>query len=818
LTIFKNMSLFAKMIMGGITVVVVPFVIAGVLTYGQLSRFLESIAEEKAQQIAVDLSALAQNVFHRELNFVSSVARNAEIREAAASGKYRFIQKRLEDTFHISGAYEGSLLMVDKNGIVRADADDPKRIGTNLSHRSYFQTAKAGKANIGVPVTARTKGVMGKRGVALCAPIISETYGFVGAAVIFLEIKFIVDALNSVKLGETGHAYLADKRGSILVYPNKKSIHRTKDEEERLKPLADAMEAGNAGTARYTFGGVNRMAAFAPIPITGWNVVVTQNIDEIMAPVKKILNILIAGGIIFLGITVLSIIVLSKKISTPAQQAIETLKQMTLHSGELVAVMGKDRKIEFVNLAMEKLMKQSLDAVIGTLPDLTNVNDIPEEEIWHCLDTGNIWAGRLKVNEGAGQPALLETMIIPLRNKKDQIFSYLEICRDITHELMVESRLRQAQKIEAIGTLAGGIAHDFNNILGGIFGYTELALIQEDLPPKAKLYISEVLKAAGRAKDLVKQILTFSRQAELELTEITPKFIINEALKLLRATIPATIELSTGLNSTAVIIADPTQIHQLIVNLYTNAVYAMKDGKGVIDITLEDIDVDEAFARLHPGIQPGKHLHLKVKDTGCGIEPEIMDHIFDPFFTTKPKGEGTGLGLSLVHGIIKKLKGTITVISEVGKGTTFDIVIPVAPPNAETPQEDMAESFPNGNERIMLVDDEAQIAEAFSAMLNMLGYRVTIFTNSLQALEVLRNRTADFDLLITDHTMPNLTGIEIAEQVKEMKIKIPVILCSGYVNQELEESCHNAGIVVILRKPFGLPEIASSIRRALATS
>ncbi|MCX5811439.1 MAG: ATP-binding protein [Proteobacteria bacterium] len=527
---------------------------------------------------------------------------------------------------------------------------------------------------------------------------------------------------------------------------------------------------------------------------------------------------IILVGLIFLAITVVSIVILSQKISTPAQRAIETLKQVTLHSGEMVTMIGHDKRIEFVNLAMEKLMQRPSGEIIGTQPLLANVNDTPEEEIWRCLDSHNMWTGRLKINKDASGSAILETIIIPLQDRKGHIFNYLEICRDITHELTVESRLRQAQKIEAIGTLAGGIAHDFNNILSGIFGYAELALIEENDPARAKRYVSEVLKAAERARGLVKQILTFSRQTELELKEIMPKYIINEAIKLLRASIPSTIELLTNLKSTAVIIADPTQIHQLIVNLCTNAAYAMKDTKGVIDITLEDMDVDETFAKLHPDIHPGKYVLLRVSDTGCGIKPEIIDHIFDPFFTTKPKGDGTGLGLSLIHGIVRKISGTIIITSEVNRGSTFDIIMPVVSLEMKLADNDASDNLPHGSERIMLVDDEKQIASAFLDILTILEYKVTIFTDSLLALETLRSHSADFDLLITDYTMPNLTGIEIAEKMEESNINIPVILCSGYVHQDIEEASRKAGIREILRKPIKPTEMAAAIRRVLERS
>jgi len=814
-SLFKDMNIRARIIYGSAAAVIIPFVLAGIVTYTQLSRSLEHLSEEKAKQIAVDLSSLVHSTLNREFNFICSVAQDPQIQRAAASGNYRFIQKRLEDIFLLSGAHAGSLYVTDKNGIVRADAVDARRTGIDLSDRQYFLMAKSGKSNISVPVVNKATG---KTGVALCAPIASGKHGFIGAAALGQDIEFILDHITKVKLGRTGYAYLADRKGPVVIHPDKSFIFKSVDEEQGLEPLVNQMSTGGTGVVKYRFRGVKKIAAFAPIPITGWNVVVTQHLDEIMAPVNAILNRIILAGIIFLTITLISIIILSKKISTPVQKAIDTLKQVTLHSGEMVTVIGHDRKIEFVNLAMEKLLKRPSGEIIGTRPVLANVNDVPEEEIWNTLDSHNVWTGRLKINDDLSGPVILDTVIIPIQNSKGRIFSYLEISRNITHELMVESRLRQAQKIEAIGTLAGGIAHDFNNILSGIFAYTELALIEENAPPKTKKYISEVLKAAMRARDLVRQILTFSRQADVELNEITPKYIIIEAIKLLRASIPTTIELRTDLKSSAVIVADPTQIHQLIVNLCTNAAYAMKDTKGVIDIILEDIDIDEAFAELHPDIHPGRHILIRVADTGCGIKPEIIDHIFDPFFTTKPKGEGTGLGLSLIHGIVKQMKGAISVTSIVDRGSSFDIILPIVPFGINPAENETADNLAHGSESIMIVDDEIQIANALLNILTFLGYNVTIFTDSLLAFEALKSHSDDFDLLITDYTMPYLTGIEIAEKLKEINLNIPIILCSGYVYKEMEEAVRNTGIVEILRKPLRPPELAASIRRVLDRS
>jgi len=251
-------------------------------------------------------------------------------------------------------------------------------------------------------------------------------------------------------------------------------------------------------------------------------------------------------------------------------------------------------------------------------------------------------------------------------------------------------------------------------------------------------------------------------------------------------------------------------------NLCTNAVYSIKDGKGVIEVGLEDLDVDAEFAALHPGLKPGRHVRLRVADTGCGMTPEVIRHIFDPFFTTKPRGEGTGLGLSVVHGIVRAIGGVIAVQSEPGKGTTFDVIVPAAAAGKREGAGKAAAALPRGSGRILFVDDEEQIVNAFSAILGSLGYEVTPFTAGRPALEALRAGPDAYDLVITDYTMPKMTGIEIAAAVREIRPDIPVILCSGFVHDAMEEAARRAGVRETLMKPLGAEELAAAIRRVLA--
>jgi len=387
--------------------------------------------------------------------------------------------------------------------------------------------------------------------------------------------------------------------------------------------------------------------------------------------------------------------------------------------------------------------------------------------------------------------------------------------RDITEREELEERLQQAQKMEALGTLAGGIAHDFNNILTPIIAHTEMAL--DDIPEKSPLRFSleQVLKAGERARDLVQQILAFSRQKESKrvLLKIGP--IVKEVLKLLRASLPATIEIRKDIVADPrSISADPTQIHQILMNLCTNAAHAMREKGGVLEVDLANESLDSVSDGINLGLHPGHYLRLTVVDTGQGMSPEIMEHIFEPYFTTKEKGEGTGLGLAVVHGIATSIGGTVTVQSEPGKGSAFHVYFPAV--ESEAPSSIRSGvPHPGGTERILLVDDEKSMIDALKPMLERLGYSVIARTSSIEALQVFRSDPSEFDLVVTDQTMPGLTGAELAKELLRIKPAIPIILCCGFSALINEEGAEAIGIRGYIRKPIVRKEMATKIRNAL---
>lgn len=379
----------------------------------------------------------------------------------------------------------------------------------------------------------------------------------------------------------------------------------------------------------------------------------------------------------------------------------------------------------------------------------------------------------------------------------------------------LKDQLTQAQKMEAIGTLAGGIAHDFNNILFPISGHAEI--LRQDIPEDSPLResVDQIFSGAIRAADLVKQILTFSRQKPSELILLKLHHIVKEALKLLRSTIPTTIEIKQNINSTCgAVKADPTQIHQIIMNLVTNAYHSMEMTGGVLNISLTEIEFKESD-RIDNAVGLKEYVCLIVKDTGSGMSKEIVEKIFDPFFTTKEMGKGTGLGLSVVHGIVKSLGGFIDVNSEVGVGSEFKVYFPTEKENYQEEENNSELSVQGGDERILLVDDEESIVLYEKNMLERLGYKISSFTNSVDALEAFEKNPEKYDLIISDVTMPILSGEKLALEMMAIRSDIPILLCTGYSNTIDKEKVLNLGIHGFLMKPVTKSDMAKMVRNIL---
>jgi len=380
---------------------------------------------------------------------------------------------------------------------------------------------------------------------------------------------------------------------------------------------------------------------------------------------------------------------------------------------------------------------------------------------------------------------------------------------------LLEERIRHYQKMEAIGTLAGGIAHDFNNVLFPIQGYAEMFL--EELPkddPKHEM-AQEIFQAASRAKELIEQILTFSRQGKMKNQIVSIQIIVKEALKLLRSTIPKNIVINQYINSQCKpVFADPTNLHQVIMNLCTNAFHAVQEKGGSIDVILEEVSVMTDGQYNISGLPPGDYICLTVSDTGCGMDKNTLEQIFNPYFTTKKEGKGTGLGLSISYGIIKKLNGNIKVSSQPNKGTTFHVYLPVTSITKNREYEDNV-NVEKGTERILLIDDEESIVEMETAVLQKYGYRVSAFTSSIEALNAFKKEPGSFDLVLTDMTMPDMTGDILVDHIKHIRDNIPVIICTGFSENISNGNYADKGADGFLMKPVSIDKLIGEIRKRL---
>ena len=462
------------------------------------------------------------------------------------------------------------------------------------------------------------------------------------------------------------------------------------------------------------------------------------------------------------------------------------------------------------------------ESLLGKTPELLYENKeeylrVGEELYGQLLKDGIASVcSKLKRSDGEFRDVVLTAK--PLDSQNIEAGTVVVI-RDITRQKraeeekeMLEGKLRQAQKIESIGTLAGGIAHDFNNILGIILGNTELAI--DDVPEwnPARNNLDEVRKACLRAKDVVRQILAFSRKSETEQKTISMAAVVTESLKLLRASIPTSIDIRQNIaDDIDDILGDPTQIHQIMINLCTNAAHAMENEGGTLEVAVENTLIDADIASRYADLHPGPYVQLKVSDTGDGINPEVIDRIFDPYFTTKDVGKGTGLGLSVVHGIVNSHNGRITFLSNAGKGTTFNIFFPAIERQCQKKPKQL-HMLPTGQERVLFVDDETSIVNLNQHRLERLGYKVTPQTDSFEALRLFRSDPNQFDLVITDMTMPKMTGDKLAQEIFKIRPDMPIILSTGYSDKISEARAQELGIRKYIEKPIEIEKLAGSVR------
>jgi PAS domain S-box-containing protein len=509
------------------------------------------------------------------------------------------------------------------------------------------------------------------------------------------------------------------------------------------------------------------------------------------------------------------------------EEELQKLASVVRYSNELVNLATLDGKMVFLNEAGSEMLgiypeEVEHTNILQVIPD--HLLEMVQTELLPTLLADGTWEGELQfrnlktgkltdvhaitftiTDPGTGAPLFLANVSLDITERKQAE----------EERKKLEAQLIQSHKMEALGTLAGGIAHDFNNILSAIIAYAERGMLGVADLDKVRKNIDEILKVSNRARDLVKQILAFSRRTKHEFIQLKLDATIKESLKMLSAILPKTIEIRQNLLANGRVMADSTQIHQVVMNLCSNAAQAMDEGGGVLDVSLNKVDINEDIDALALGLPPGPYLRLSISDTGHGMTPEVLERIFDPYFTTKEKGRGTGLGLSVVHGIVKSHKGAINCKSMPGEGTTFEIYLPEIEFKKDALTSRAETRCLNGTERILFIDDEQILVKATKERLRYLGYRVVTRTSSIEALDLFQKHPEQFDLVISDIIMPVMTGDKLALEFMKIRPDIPIILCTGYSEHITEEKAKELGVREFLMKPFEIEDLAKTIRKVL---
>ncbi|WP_319548393.1 PAS domain S-box protein [Desulfogranum marinum] len=506
----------------------------------------------------------------------------------------------------------------------------------------------------------------------------------------------------------------------------------------------------------------------------------------------------------------LSMIVHIARDITTAMEQEEKSKKLTTaieQTSEVIIVTDTKGTIQYTNPAFTQTTGYSNQEAVGS-----NIRILKSgkhdaafyKQLWNQLMQGNVWKGQFINKRKDNTLYSDESTISPIIDADGKITSFVAVKRDVSKEKALEKQMQQAIKLEAIATLAGGIAHDFNNILSAMLGYAHIAKSHIGDNSSADYALDNILSSGDRAADLIKQILTFSRQEQSTgpYAPVKIQYILKEALKLIRASLPATIKIEQDIdNDCNAILADPGEMHQVIMNLLANAKEAINKNYGLIRVQLTQLDNEKSIC-------------LKITDNGCGMDSQAVKRIFDPFFTTHPKHYGTGLGMSVVHGIIKKHGGTINVHSQVDRGTTFTLLFP-AIQTKENKAEPKTKQGPVKNEHILIVDDEPMLVNFLSFLLKRTGYRVTAFTESIQAVKHFRNNSDNFDLVITDLTMPDMTGVELTREILSLRPSLPVILTTGYSDGIHNGKAQRIGVREIMEKPLKKNDLIRTIRKVL---
>jgi len=484
---------------------------------------------------------------------------------------------------------------------------------------------------------------------------------------------------------------------------------------------------------------------------------------------------------------------------------------------ESVVITDPEGVVEYINPSYMKITGYSRQEVVGRTPSVLKSGKMPDyiyRVLWQDITSGKVWRGKIINRKKDGSLFTEDVIITPVKNHRGVISHFVAVKRDITRQEQLETMVRQSQKMQAIGTLAGGIAHDFNNILTAILGFAELSAVLCEDNELLKNNLSEIITASERAGKLIEQILTFSRQTEKNVSLLQLGPIVKEVLKLLRASMPANIDIVADIDTTAMVRVDPTQIHQVLMNLCTNAYQALEGRNGWVKVSLECVALNPRDGVNLGNLPAGEYVTLTVADNGRGIAKEHLHRIFEPYFTTRNKNEGTGLGLSVVHGVVNDHAGAIDVHSKPGKGSTFTVYLPRMQDAQLVHSIDKLE-FREGEGRILLVDDEQQIIDYEVLTLEKAGYSTYATISSMEALKLFKKHRDELDLVITDMAMPEMTGLQLFREIRKLRKDIPVLLCTGYSEHVTADTSVEMGIDGYLAKPFTAEQLAGEVYRLL---
>ncbi len=849
------------------------------LLSGILGWFLFNIAGDFAnKKIATDLtlglnntSALLSQTLSKPLTIARLDANSGRIQALIRTADHPNADEQADQLLERYKQFSGSLHVTffSQGGTLEAaDVDSRQHKGKDFSFRPFVQQALAGQEN-----NYFAFGVTDKlRGYYTTIPVFNEGGSVAGA----IMVKYLLDE-SSLNIDKYAHMYLVSPDGIVLLASNPdwllKSIYPLSD--SRRNQLIASRQFGTHELEQLNlrwlpeenkakFNNDTYLFQEFLVNAKGWKLIMFEP-DKLFHQYQSAILTLVAGffmlvtgGLFFhfkqqqnAEILKQYNLELESNVSERTKKMDESIRKLKLEVAErkqLEADLTGEK--EFIDVALDSqldtffVFDPATDRPLRWNKAFTRISSYSDKEIYCMKALENYFSPSdaktarkylKKILQGSTETVELDLItktgdIVPteysasvIREKTGKPKYFITVGRDISERKIaqeektrLESDLQQAQKMESIGTLAGGIAHDFNNILTAILGYSEIALMEIPRDSGAASDIGQVIRACNRAKDLVNQILTFSRQSNQELQPLKIQLVIKEALKLLRSSIPTTIAIHKNINPQCTpVLADLTQIHQVIMNLCTNAYHAMRETGGALTVSLQPLAVAPGQSTFSNRLSPGSYVQVEITDTGHGIEKDDLDRIFEPYFSTKAKGEGTGLGLAVVHGIVKSYNGVITVDSEPGEGTTFRIILPAVAAARENIQKNMPQSLPTGNERILLVDDDVDITRLHQKTLQTLGYTVTALNASSEALAAFQRQPDNFDCIITDMTMPEMTGAELAEHLQAIRPGIPIILCTGFSELVNKKRAKEIGVTAFIMKPVALNDFAGVVRKAL---